>query len=82
MWEFLTELVKVLKEPALVAMILMIIGLFALLLKQESRITKTEEARMNERKEYYTCIDASMTENTLTTGKLVTVVPSLAQQQI
>lgn len=77
MWEFAIEVVRLMKEPALIGAVITCAALFWLLLRTQKQAKESEKARMDEREKYYTCIDTSMKETALTVNKLVMLVEVL-----
>jgi hypothetical protein len=77
MWEFFTEAIKLIRDPALIGAGITCGGLFWLLMRAQKQAKESEAARMAEREKYYTCIDTSMKETALTVNKLVTLVEIL-----
>lgn len=76
-WDFAIKVLEMMKEPALIGALITVAGQFWLILKLVKRLKESEEARMAERKEYYTCIDQSMKETALTLKGLVTLIEIL-----
>jgi hypothetical protein len=66
MIDLLSEIVKNLKDPLLIMVFVVLVGLFYLLLQKEKNI-----------KELHACIDTNMSECNETIAKLVTLVEVL-----